>query len=86
MVLVTGAIPWVVIALYLFLSGDGENRTPDFVYWIFFSIFLFFNSFAVNMVLQYKGVSKWKKYTFGEKVYVILSLVAKSFGGTLRPV
>jgi predicted metal-binding membrane protein len=55
------------------------------------SIFLFFNSFAVNMVLQYKKVGPWKDYLYGEKVYIILSLVAKSllawqvFGGTLRP-
>ena len=89
---IAGIIPWIVIALYLFGSGDGENRAPDFVYWIFFSIFLFFNSFAVNMVLQYGKIGKWKDYTFGEKVYIILSLVAKSllawqvFAGTLRPV
>ena len=89
---IAGAIPWVVIALYLFGSGDGENRAPDFVYWIFFSIFLFFNTFAGNMILQYGKIGKWKDYTFGEKVYVILSLVAKSllawqvFAGTLRPV
>lgn len=89
---IAGIIPWVVIALYLFGSGDGENKAPDFVYWIFFSIFLFFNSFAVNMVLQYGKIGKWKDYTFGEKVYIILSLVAKSllawqvFAGTLRPV
>jgi hypothetical protein len=43
------------------------------------------------MVLQYKKVWKWKDYLFGEKVYMILSLVAKSalawqvFAGTLRP-
>ncbi|MBN2100709.1 heliorhodopsin HeR [Candidatus Dojkabacteria bacterium] len=86
-----GAVPWVVIALYLFGSADGENRAPDFVYYIFFSIFLFFNSFAVNMFLQYKKVGKWKDYLFGEKVYILLSLLAKSllawqvFGGTLRP-
>ena len=89
---IAGIIPWIVIALYLFGSGDGENKAPDFVYWIFFSIFLFFNSFAVNMVLQYGKIGKWKDYTFGEKVYIILSLVAKSllawqvFAGTLRPV
>ena len=89
---IAGIIPWIVIALYLFGSGDGENRAPDFVYWIFFSIFLFFNSFAVNMVLQYGKIGKWKDYTFGEKVYIILSLIAKSllawqvFAGTLRPV
>ncbi len=89
---IAGIIPWVVIALYLFGSGDGENKAPDFVYWIFFSIFVFFNTFAVNMVLQYKKIGKWSDYTFGEKAYIVLSLVAKSllawqvFAGTLRPV
>ena len=89
---IAGAIPWVVIALYLFGSGDGENKAPDFVYWIFFSIFIFFNTFAVNMLLQYKKIGKWSDYTYGEKVYILLSLVAKSllawqvFAGTLRPV
>jgi uncharacterized protein (DUF1810 family) len=89
---IAGIVPWVVVALYLFGSGDANNHAPTFVYWIFFSIFLFFNSFAGNMVLQYGKIGKWKDYTFGEKVYVILSLVAKSllawqvFAGTLRPV
>lgn len=89
---IAGILPWVVIALYLFGSGDGENRAPDFVYWIFFSIFVFFNTFAVNMVLQYKKVGKWNDYTYGEKVYILLSLIGKSllawqvFAGTLRPV
>ncbi len=89
---IAGVIPWIVIACYLAFSGDADHRAPSFVYWIFFSMFLFFNSFAVNMVLQYKKVGKWKDYTYGEKVYIILSLVAKSllawqvFAGTLRPV
>lgn len=87
-----GAVPWIVIALHLFGAGEGENKAPDFVYWIFFSIFLFFNSFALNMYLQYKKIGKWRNYLFGEKVYILLSLLAKSalawqvFGGTLRPV
>ncbi len=87
-----GAIPWVIIAINLFGAGEGEYKTPTFVYWIFFSIFLFFNSFAANMYLQYKKVGKWQDYTFGEKMYVLLSLLAKSalawqiFAGTLRPV
>lgn len=86
-----GAIPWLVVALYLFGSGEGEYGPPDFVYWIFFSIFLFFNTFAVNMYLQYKKTGKWKEYLWGEQMYVLLSLLAKSalawqvFAGTLRP-
>ncbi len=89
---IAGAVPWVVIFLHLFGSGDGENKAPDFVYYIFVSIFAFFNIFALNMVLQYKKVGKWKNYLFGEKMYILLSLLAKSalawqvFAGTLRPV
>lgn len=88
---IAGLIPWIVIALHLFGSGEGDYKAPDFVYWIFFSMFLFFNSFAVNMVLQYKRVGNWKDYLYGEKAYIILSLVAKSllawqvWAGTLRP-
>lgn len=87
-----GLVPWIVIALYLFGSGDENAKAPTFVYWIFFSIFLIFNVFALNMVLQYKKVGRWKDYLWGEKVYILLSLLAKSalawqvFAGTLRPV
>ncbi len=87
-----GAVPWIGIAVYLFGSGDGGAKPPTFVYWIFFSMFLFFNSFAINMVLQYKKIGKWSDYTYGERAYIVLSLVAKSllawqvFAGTLRPV
>lgn len=87
-----GVVPWVAVAVYLFNAGSGDMRAPTFVYWIFFSIFLFFNSFAINMLLQYKKVGPWRDYLYGERAYIILSLVAKSllawqvFAGTLRPV
>ncbi|HEY41059.1 MAG TPA: hypothetical protein G4O18_04270 [Dehalococcoidia bacterium] len=87
-----GAIPWVAIAIYLVGSGNEAGGPPGFVYAIFFTIFLFFNSFAVNMVLQYQKVGRWRDYLYGERAYIILSLVAKSalawqvFAGTLRPV
>jgi len=87
-----GIVPWLVVALYLFGSGDSTHHAPTFVYWIYFSIFLFFNCFAINQVLQYKKVGKWQDYLYGERAYIILSLVAKSllawqvFAGTLRPV
>jgi hypothetical protein len=41
-------------------------------------LFILFNCFAVNMVLQYKQAGRWKDYLFGEKVYIFLSLTAKS--------
>jgi hypothetical protein len=86
-----GIIPWIVVAFYLWLGADSGSAAPTFVYWIFLSIFIFFDSFALNMVLQYKKVGKWRDYLYGERAYIILSLVAKSllawqvFGGTLRP-
>lgn len=86
-----GIIPWVVVAFALWLGADNGSSAPTFVYWIFVSIFLFFNTFAINMVLQYKKVGPWKNYLYGEFIYIILSLVAKSllawqvFAGTLRP-
>ena len=85
---IAGVVTWVIIAIYLFGAHD---KAPNFVYWIYFSIFLFFNCFAINQVLQYKKVGKWQDYLYGERVYIILSLVAKSllawqvFAGTLRP-
>ncbi len=88
---IAGIVPWIVIAFYMWLGANNGSKAPDFVYWIFVSIFLFFNCFAINMVLQYKKVGPWKKYIYGELVYIILSLVAKSllawqvFAGTLRP-
>ena len=87
-----GIIPWIVIGIY-FWAGEtyGSGDIPTFVYFIYGSIFLFFNCFAVNMILQYKKIGKWRDYLYGERVYIILSLLAKSalawqvFVGTLRP-
>ncbi len=90
---IAGIAPWIAIAVYFFGSisaSDGE--VPTFVYFILPTLFIFFFSFALNMALQYKKVGPWRDYLFGEKVYVLLSLVAKSalawqvFAGTLRPV
>ena len=86
-----GVIPWMVVAFYMWLGADHGSRAPTFVYWIFVSIFLFFNCFAVNMVLQYKKIGPWRNYLYGELMYIVLSLIAKSllawqvFAGTLRP-
>ncbi len=85
---IAGAIPWIAIGIYL-VSPGLEASPPGFVYGIFFSLFAFFNVFAIVMVLQYKRIGRWANYAFGESTYVLLSLIAKSalawqvFGGTL---
>jgi len=73
-----GVIPWIAVLLYVWSPDFGDQEAPAFVYGIIASLFVFFNIFAVNMVLQYKRVGPWKDYLFGEKVYIVLSLTAKA--------
>ncbi len=77
---VAGIGPWVAIATYLAvnISSDGGQGPPGFVYGIIFSLFLFFNTFALNQWLQYRRIGKWSDYVHGETVYIWLSLTAKS--------
>ena len=89
---IAGIIPWIVVILYLVGAAQSvDTEIPGFVYIIIASIFIFFNIFALNMWLQYKGVGPWKNYIFGERMYIILSLVAKSalawqiWSGQLQP-
>jgi len=90
---IAGIVPWVAIAIYFFGSlATAEDTVPTFVYFILPTLFVFFFSFALNMLLQYRKVGPWRDYLFGERMYVLLSLFAKSalawqvFAGTLRPV
>lgn len=72
---IVGAVPW--IAIYVVSPGTAANP-PGFVYGIFVSLFILFNVFALNMWLQYRRIGPWRDYLFGERVYVLLSLTAKS--------
>lgn len=85
-----GVVPWLVVGLYLW-SPQVAASPPGFVIAIYISLFVFFNVFALNMVLQYQQVGPWRDYLFGERTYIVLSLTAKSalawqvFAGTLAP-
>ena len=90
---IAGIVPWIVIVVYFVGSiYSSTQKPPAFVYAIVPTLFVFFNTFAINMYLQYKKVGPWKDYLFGERVYIILSLTAKTvlawiiFAGTLAPV
>lgn len=87
---IAGIGPWIVIIMYAFGNSD-PSQVPWFVYAIIGSYFVFFNLFPINMILQYKKVGKWVNYIYGERTYIILSLVAKSvlawlvFAGVMQP-
>jgi hypothetical protein len=87
---VAGGTPWAAIVVNLFgAGGSSTTEVPGFVYGIVISLFVFFMSFALNQWLQYRRIGKWSSYGYGEKAYLVLSLVAKSalawqiFGGSL---
>ncbi|HSN77414.1 MAG TPA: heliorhodopsin HeR [Anaerolineae bacterium] len=90
---IAGIFPWIVITLYFVGAvNSGDAKPPAFVYVIIPTLFVFFNIFAINMYLQYKKVGRWANYLFGERIYIVLSLLAKTtlawliFAGTLAPV
>jgi hypothetical protein len=76
---IAGAIPWIIFAVQLLSPGGPESASaPGFVYAIVFSLFAFFNCFALVQYKQYRAKGKWANYLRGEKAYIILSFVAKS--------
>lgn len=90
---IAGAVPWIVIGIALLtgITAPGAAPIPGFVIAIYVSLFIAFNVFAINMVLQYGRIGRWRDYLFGERAYMVFSLVAKTllawqvFAGTLRP-
>ncbi len=90
---IAGVVPWLVIgtALWTAATAPGAAAIPGFVIAIFVSLFISFNVFAINMILQYRRIGRWADYLYGERAYMLFSLVAKSllawqvFAGTLRP-
>ncbi len=74
-----GIVPWILGGLYFWVSTSNiDDAIPVYARFGFLLTFIFFNSFAINMWLQYKKIGKWKDYAYGEKSYIILSLVSKS--------
>lgn len=73
-----GIVPWIAIGIALIGAELESGRVPTFVFAIFVSLFLLFNTFAVSQLLQYRRVGRWRDYVVGEWTYLLLSLVAKS--------
>lgn len=92
---IVGIIPWIIIIMQVVGAQErvpaGAEGVPTFVYAIVGSYFILFNTFSLNMILQYNQNGPWKNYVFGEKTYMVLSLTAKSllawlvFANTLIP-
>lgn len=76
---VAGIVPWIMGGIYFVVSTSNiADAIPVYAQFGFLLTFLFFNTFAINMYLQYKKVGKWSSYPYGEKAYIVLSLVSKT--------
>ena len=83
-----GVGPWIACFQYLSTSRAQGGEFPAFVWGVLFGYLICFNTFPVNMLLQY-----FRKidYLTGEKAYIVLSFVAKCllcwlvFSGTNQP-
>ena len=71
---IAGLAPWAAIVVNII----GSETVPGFVYGIVITEAILFFSFGLNQWLQYRGIGRWTDYLYGEKVYLVLSLVAKS--------
>ncbi|MDZ7733185.1 MAG: heliorhodopsin HeR [Acidimicrobiia bacterium] len=69
-----GVAPWVAI----WTNVVGADTVPGFVFGIVVSLQVLFFSFGLNQWLQYRRIGPWRDYVYGEKAYLVLSLVAKS--------
>jgi hypothetical protein len=74
---IAGIAPWIAIIIYM-TGNPNLDMVPWFVWAIVGTYFVAFNTFPINMILQYLKVGKWKDYLYGERTYIVLSLVAKS--------
>jgi hypothetical protein len=74
-----GSVPWLVIIFIVIApQSPGDATVPGFVYGIVISLFVLFNTFGVVQYKQYKAKGKWADYLRGERVYIALSLIAKT--------
>ena len=76
---IAGIVPWIVVIFNLLHpKGPSEASAPAWVIGIVVSLFILFNCFAIVQWKQYKAKGKWANYLHGERIYIVLSLVAKS--------
>lgn len=89
--IIVGVLPWLVVVIYLISGGVYGTAAPAFVYWAVGVMLLIFAAFGANTYLLYRKRGNWKDYAYGERVFMILSLVAKTalawlvFAGSLHP-
>lgn len=85
-------LPAAVFAVYAWSTTIyGSASVPGFVYGLYATLAVFGVGIAANMYLQSKQRGKWRDYYYAERLYLLLSIAAKSalvwqlYAGALRP-
>jgi len=74
-----GLLPGFVLLFYAFATHlYGATHLPSFVYWLYGSMAIIFVALAANFYLQHKAQGKWVDYLYGERIFMIISVVAKT--------
>jgi hypothetical protein len=87
---IAGIVPWLVLGAYL-LSAQLYGNLPGYVVAAYGVTLVFFIGLGATATLQYRKKGKWADYLFGERMFMILGLLAKTalawlvFAGSLRP-
>ncbi len=85
-----GGLAWLAMGIYLFAACTYGAAPSTFVWWMFGSLFVLFLAGVANMYLQYRKIGVWKNYLLGERLFLVIGLVAKTalvwqiFAGLLR--
>lgn len=90
-VVVSGVIAGVVLLVYLLGAFAYGATLPGYVDWIYGTMFVLAIACLINWHKQHFKTGKWADNAYGERMFMILSLVAKTalawqiFAGTLHP-
>jgi hypothetical protein len=90
--IIAALVPAAIFAIYAWSTNVyGEASIPGFVYGLYGTLVVFGLGFAVNLYRQLTQTGQGKDYLHVERMYMILSLLAKTalvwqiFAGALRP-
>ncbi|HKR82147.1 MAG TPA: heliorhodopsin HeR [Candidatus Saccharimonadales bacterium] len=90
--ILAGLMPFIVFIVYaVSTSIYGGTHLLAYVYGLFGTLVLTFAGLGANYFLQRQGKGRWADYLFGERVYTIINVTAKTalawqiFAGLLHP-
>jgi Heliorhodopsin len=86
-----GLVPWAVFGIYVWGAQSSGGHIPAFLWVLYVTMFAAWVASMFNLRMIGKQRGRWASYLYGERVFMVLSLVAYTalawqvFTGALRP-